>query len=379
MVSVMKRSQIALIWAIWSASVLFFAAAAEHLPAAHSNPWPAALARITPPLARWDAGWYALIATEGYSLDPQRLQNDVDFYPLYPLAVRASMAISPFSLFWTGTVFSLLCLLVALLLLADLVKEWLGPESVFPTTACLLAFPTAFYFAAFYTESLFLLCAVAAFWSARRGKWWLTFLAGVAASLTRLNGLVLAVPLAWIAWEAWKRRATDVGTAGLLGTAGCVIGAVLYPTYLWRRWGDPLLYIHRRSTGAWAQRPEAPWKLIRDVGSEAWANLWKPPSDGRLNFFLKLVSILLFLLITLALFRKGRIPEALYLGVSLLLLLCSGTIDAAHRYVLVLFPGFAMIGEWLRPRRALAFGLMFLSIGLQVVLLIRYVEWIYVA
>ena len=89
--------------------------------------------------------------------------------------------------FTAGMGISLLCLLAALLILADLLAED-GPERVLPGIAVLLCFPTAFYFASFYPKSLFILATAAAFLTSKRGRWGWAGIAGAAAGLTRLNG-----------------------------------------------------------------------------------------------------------------------------------------------------------------------------------------------
>ena len=70
-------------------------------------------------------------------------------------------------------------------------------------------FPTSFFFSAIYTESLFLLGTVLAFWAAYQDKWWVAGIGGAIAVLTRNLGITLLLPLAWIAVEkhghkAWK-------------------------------------------------------------------------------------------------------------------------------------------------------------------------------
>src|SRR5262245_15159955 len=39
-------------------------------------------------LCRWDAGWFAAIATKGYWAVPPGEQSPVAYYPLYPLLMR---------------------------------------------------------------------------------------------------------------------------------------------------------------------------------------------------------------------------------------------------------------------------------------------------
>ena len=56
-------------------------------------------------------------------------------------------------------------------------------------------FPTSYFFLMPYTESLFFLLAVTAFWGARRGEWAVAATAAALAALTRSVGIVLAPAL----------------------------------------------------------------------------------------------------------------------------------------------------------------------------------------
>ena len=90
------------------------------------------------------------------------------------------------------------------------------------------------------------------------GRWILAGVAGFAACLTRLNGFPAG---------AGDRRRGDRGAArraaprlavrpGRGRSRATLAGAAVYPAYLWRRWGDPLLYVHSKAAG-WAQHPGA--------------------------------------------------------------------------------------------------------------------------
>ena len=78
-------------------------------------------------------------------------------------------------------------------------------------------FPTALFFQAVYSESLFLLLTLLAFWWARRGAGLSPALAGMLAVLTSSSGLVLLVPLALLWWE--QRRGARGAPARRAGSA----------------------------------------------------------------------------------------------------------------------------------------------------------------
>ena len=362
-------------WAAWSVLTVALASAAMSLPATTTNSWIAYA--DAPPLARWDAVWYRSIAVNGYRYDPAVRENNVGFYPLYAvLAAGASRALHT-PLLPTGIALSLLFLGAALLLVADLFAEWGGPAAALFGVAALLLYPTAFFFAAFYTESLFLLLVAAALWGARRGHWGLAAAAGFAASLTRFNGFLLAPALAAHALRLPRAGGPASRTAPLAAAAATLAGAAVYPLYLWRRWGDPLLYVHSKAAG-WAQHPSPVWVLARDSWRAVLWHVRAPGSGGKIMLFLEVFSTILFLVLTVAVFRRGLLPEGVYVAGTLALLLFSGTLDGIHRYVLVLFPCFLPLAGVLRARPALGFAYVVFGEGLGMVELHRFVHWIHV-
>ena len=368
--------RIAAVWAIWGAAILALAAAAWSVRFETLDPWREI--STDPPLARWDATWYREIATRGYSFEPGRAANSVGYYPLYPLVVGGISRALGVSFFAAGIGFSLLCLLAALLLFGEYLCQWAGREAALPGIACLLFFPTSFYFASAYTESLFLLTTVAAILSARRGRWAVAGFAGFAAALLRLNGAVVVLPLAWYAFEDAGRRLRRLRPAPLASVAATVAGASLFPAYLWYRWGDPLLYIHVKTAG-WSQQVKPVWTLAARIWKELLSAIGNPRDQKSPVFLLALASLILFLFLTVVLFRRKAIAEGLYAAGMLLVLLHSGVIQGAHRYVLVLFPCFAILSQYLVRRPVTAFAYAFAGAAGEACLLAAFVHWIYVA
>jgi hypothetical protein len=358
-------------WAAWSVGILLLASAAQRLPGASQSPW--AGVPDPPPLARWDSGWYRSVAVEGYHYSGER-ESNVGFYPLYPLLVRGLSSLAHAPLLPTGIVLSLVCLGGALLLIGDLFVEWGGRGMGAAGAAVLLCYPTAFFLAAFYTESLFLLLAAAALWGARRERWAVSGAAALAVGLTRFNGFLL-VP-AVVAYAVPSLRIPGKPRwPPILAVTAALAGAVLYPLYLWRRFGDPFLYVHNKIAG-WSVRPRPVWTLATSTLHEVLAQIREPTDPARVA--LEVGSTALFLVLTAALFVERRVPEGIYAAATLLLLLTSGTLAGIQRYVLVLFPCFFPLARLLRPRPALAFAYGVVGIGGGVVLLHRFVHWLFV-
>jgi len=332
-----------------------------------------------PPLARWDSGWYYRIAVEGYRYDSPSYQSSVGFYPLYPVLVGAIVRVFHTPIFGTGIALSLLCILGALFLIRDLSSLWDSRGDPDGTPEAILFFPTAFFFAAFYTESLFLLATAACLWGLRRGRWFVAGLGAAAAALTRLNGALTLIPIAIAAgaeasWRLRNIRARHV-FACLLGVAG----AAAYPAYLWRRFGSPLLYIHAKNNvlGV-SQGFRPPWHLLRLVFKRGFELVTGLNMGHQIRSWLELGSLLAFSVLAVLLFRRRLIPEAGYCVASVLVFWCAGSFDAMDRYVLVLFPCFYLIGDLLRRRATAAFAYRFVGAALEALLLIRFVRGVWV-
>ena len=156
------------------------------------------------PLAHWDATWYLEISQDGY-LGGESTESRVvsaesraAFFPLYPLAIRALAGFteSPGASLIAAYVISLSAFLGALYLLYRLVELELGSEVARVAVLLLAVSPWTLFFSAPYTESLFLLASVGAFYAARTGRWAWAGVLGAAAAATRNTGIVLLLSLA---------------------------------------------------------------------------------------------------------------------------------------------------------------------------------------
>jgi mannosyltransferase PIG-V len=150
------------------------------------------------PLARWDAVWYLQISQDGYAGgEPLPSDERAVFFPLYPLAIRAVAGFtgSAGASLIAAYVVSLAAFLAALYLFYRLVELELGSEIARVAVLLLALSPWTMFFGAPYSESLFLLLTVGAFYAARTGRWAWAGVLGAAAAATRNTGIVLLLPL----------------------------------------------------------------------------------------------------------------------------------------------------------------------------------------
>jgi hypothetical protein len=328
------------------------------------------------PLARWDSVWYLGIAGDGYEGGP-----DTAFFPLYPLLVRALVFVHPSegALLVSAYIVSLACFAGALWLLHRLVELELG-RSVAGAAVWLVAlFPAALYFGAPYSESLFLLVSVGAFYAARTGRWaWAGVLAAAAAA-TRSAGIVLLVPL-FILWLDSRPR--EGRALAWLALAPLGLGA--YALHLELAHGDALAFIDAQD--AWHREFAGPFVGAWDGASAAWDGVRQLVSGSREHVYFELaagdpfsvaaINLLLFSFLVFAAvalvgtFRRLPLAYGAYALVALALPL-SYPVDpqplmSLPRFVAVLFPLFiwvAVVSEE-RGRTAQVTGAFAVGLGL---------------
>jgi len=130
------------------------------------------------PFTTFDSRHFIDIAAHGYNA------QTAAFFPLYPYFLRLAGS-NPIAMAGWGIILSNLCFLAALPIFARLTERDYSPR-VARLAVWLLAFcPTTIYFSAVYTDAMFLLFFVAAFWNVRNRNWILAACWAFVASLTR--------------------------------------------------------------------------------------------------------------------------------------------------------------------------------------------------
>lgn len=208
-------------------------------------------------LIRWDSGWYAGIALDGYWYRPGE-QCPVAFFPGYPMAVRFMSWLLGVHPFMGGVVVSSVCGVLAVMLFHAWAREVAGPEHALPAAWTLVLYPYAFYlFGVMYTESFFLTCALAAFLCLERGQRGGAALFGALATFTRPVAPAVLVGLLVRHWELKRRRGERLGPSdAVLLLAGA--GMAAYVGYLWWAFGEPLAFAKVQAVQGWDHVPGWP-------------------------------------------------------------------------------------------------------------------------
>ena len=224
--------------------------------------------------ARWDALHFIDIARQGYTglgIDP----NQTAFFPFFPLLVRgvSSLGIDAVTagLLITGAA-TVVAASYLYLLAGEDGDERRSVEVGRLAVVYLIAFPTAVYLIAPYSEAVFLSGAIPAFYYARRSEWCKVGLPAALAVATRVSGVFLLIGLAiqFIAQGRYSRR--DVLRFGA-ALAVAALPLLVYATYLGAAKDDPLDFLHAQSRG-WDRSFTSPISALtatwQSFGTDVW-------------------------------------------------------------------------------------------------------------
>jgi hypothetical protein len=309
--------------------------------------------------ARWDTGWYLGIARDGYTWNPNEAsQQNLNFFPALPMAMRAGglFADDALSVAWIGVLIAMLAFLAALVYLHRLMVS-LAHASAAPAAVMLMAtYPFALFFSAAYSESLYLVGAVGAFYHLRTRQYWGASAWGLLAGLSRPNGGLLAIPLAAMALvDARKRRHAGeqrrasgwslrrVQIVPALAACTPIAGTLLYSAGAYQLTGRPFI---------WATLQQKAWgRTFQGLD----ASLIEPLSDmQKLGFIehttrepietLYLAAALFAIGSIWPVLRRFGLPYALLVAVNTFAALFAGGLTSMGRFTAVLFPVFMWLG-----------------------------------
>ncbi len=196
-----------------------------------------------------DSQHYLAIAEDWYlsegSID--RLVQLV-FLPGYPLLVRLLRQLTGDYL-TAGLLLSAICFAGAGLVFYRLLRLDLPHETAQRALLFLCLMPGSFFYASPMSESLFLLCALACLYLARREKWLLAGLCGAWAAFTRSLGLTLLAPLVMELVASGIRKKLSPGALAqrIVSLLLIPLGFAAYCVVNWFVAGDPFQFMTYQS------------------------------------------------------------------------------------------------------------------------------------
>ena len=322
------------------------------------------------PWANTDGLNYVRIAQWGYG------HLNEAFFPLYPLLIRGIHFIIPVPLETIGVVVSATCFFIGLCVLYGIVAK-ISVKQARWMILCILSFPTAFFFTAVYTESLFFLLVVLVLYFSNKKKWFLAGMCVGLASATRMVGICTAI---FVLYELWKTKYRP-RFFDIVGILAMPIGLFSYMYYLFKNYGDPLRFIHiqalyeiNRSVGHFIFLPQVIWRylkiLVLAVG--------KPTMVA---YGVSIVELMLtmgaFFLLYYGWKKKVKLSYLLYSFVVLVIPTLTGTLTSMPRYILTVIPLFIIL-TYIK-RNTVKYALIGIFFILQLVSVMLYLRGWFIA
>lgn len=304
--------------------------------------------KLLGPWQRFDSQRYLRIARESYTHE-----EDSVFPPLYPLTTRALGALfggGPVANLTAAILVSNLAFLGLLILLYRVTAAELGPQFAARTIVYLAIFPTGFFLLAPYTESLFVLLALGSILAAHKGNFWLAGGLGFLASLTRLTGWILVLPLAY---EWWKQQSGKWQVAShasrfpfhtSLATLLPGLGTAVFLLWRWYAGLPSLTVIYEQY---WYQTTGFPG---RDLGTAVNTFFFGGTARaGEFTLVFDFLIVFFLLATTIWTFRRLGTAYGLYSALLLLFMLLPASenfkpLYSFSRYALAFFPTFMLLG-----------------------------------
>jgi hypothetical protein len=316
---------------------------------------------------RQDALWYLRLATDGYRED----DLSAAFFPMYPAIVRTVALVPGVGPLGAALLVSNAAAFGALLMLHALTRLELGRAAARRTILFIALFPTAFFLLSPYSESLFLLLSVSAFWFGRRDRWGWAAVLGASAALTRSVGVLLLLGLGAEALRQWRSEGRSP-LPRLTAAAAVILGPLLYGAYWLAAFGN--VWAPLDAQRAWQRQTSFFLLTVWRAVDAAW--------DFHFYYLLD-VLVVAFAIAGVALaVRHVASSYSVYAIASILLPLTFPFPDrpllSMPRFVLVVFPAFWGFAAVAARRPGVATAVVAGGAAGYGVLTVLFVNWHYI-
>jgi Gpi18-like mannosyltransferase len=308
-----------------------------------------------------DVGWYLDIAEHGYADRPFTAdrQENWAFFPLFPIVWRAVSSVAPNEMA-SGILLSSLFFLLAMVLLYRLLAPDVGHRAAFLTVVIMTVFPASYYATRPGPEALFLLLSIGAFLCARNEHWLATGALGALAALTRPYGLLLIVPLGYMAYRQTRRNARFDVT--VLSLTLLPIALVAFMAYLFKLTGNAFAWLDIQR--AWGTGVTWPFNgLVAFFSSPSVLDWW-----GWNLTPISVVATLGAIALVLVAWRCPKVNReyAIWASINVIVLISRDVTEAAPRLILTVFPLMLVAALLLEKRATARTFFIFLCGALQI-------------
>ena len=316
--------------------------------------------------AQWDGGNYLSIAAHGY----QNTQYYA-FAPLFPLSVKFFSLLLSSNIFTTGLVIANVAFVIFLLFFNYYLKRNYSLKVANSSLVTFLTFPTAFFGVAYYSESLFLLFVIVFLIFLSRRNYTGSAILVIFASLTRFIGIFLTISMFYTYLLDKKFRWSKLGIS-FASLFFSFIGIFSYMVFMKFSAGHYLQFLLSQSF--WQRTAQDP---VSTIFSYLWSIITL--QHRPINDYFDLISTVSF--IFLLIWGVRRISTSLWLFSTLAILIpaSTGTLSGIPRYQLASIGSFIIIGQMLEEHPKLKIPFWTISLLMQALLAVLFINGHWVA
>ncbi len=291
--------------------------------------------------SNFDGVHYLNIASDGY-------RTEARFFPLLSIIIYIfglGDFYYPFT-YISALIISNAIFVLALIMFYKLLRMDYSEKVSSQTIIYMLVFPTAFFFAAIYTEGLFLLLSVSTFYFIRKKNWIGASITGMLLVLTRFVGIFIIPILIYEYFLQAKALKIKNDLSLLAMTIFISSGLILFSFFNFIKWGSFQYFLTAQgelSNGRTVSGIVLPVQTVY-----RYFKILTSLSPRQFEWSLALVEVLSFIvcavLLIIAWRKKVRLSYLIFAVLTFLLPASSGTFSGLPRYVLVAFPIFIALG-----------------------------------
>lgn len=289
-------------------------------------------------MSNWDGPNYLNIAQNGYTSSIQ-----TNFFPLYPLIVRAVHYVIP-SFLDSALLVSWICLVGAIYFYLKILRELFTGNDQRRTLQGLLLFilfPTAVFFLATYTESLFAFLALGAIYYALKKRYLLSAAFLGFCTATHITGPLVLALVAMILFEQ-KLKLSKIIANIVIGS----LGLVAYMVFLAHKYHNAWSFITAQKSHGWL--------------SQSYSSVFTTIDAFNLIFIILLIASIFY-------WWSRRKSFAIYSFLFLCIPIVGHQYGGFNRYVLMAFPVQFMLFNVFKNK----------AVGYGVIVVLSVIAWTY--
>jgi len=317
--------------------------------------------------ANFDGVHYLTIIKKGY-FGTGLIQA---FFPLFPLSIRfLNIFENPLV---TGLIVSNILAFLLFISFYSFSKTFFK-NNHWQNLLVFILFPTSFFLGAFYTESLFLILVLNTFIQSHHRNWFRAGLLAALASGTKVVGILLIPSLIIGYFFGEKKLGELINDIKNKNTRKKLIssltnklnlksvrplsliivgsfGLLSYMFYLWQKFDDPLYFFHVQSEfGGGRQEnlilyPQVVYRYLKIL-------ITARPFDFKyLAYIQEFISGTIGLILILYSSKKIKLSHLIFVLGAFFVPTLTGTFSSMGRYILVCWPIFFVISDWLKNKK----------------------------